>query len=126
MQMKPLSLDGIVFEDSARSGATIAGGARYHRYPGTGGPPGRTAGRRTLWPGVRWDRSPHILFSVSKSFTGAMAGILVDQGLLDPDSPVIKYVPEVAGSAYGDCMVRQVLDMTVSSSFSEDYLNIVR
>ena len=67
--------------------------------------------------------TPHILFSVSKSLTGAVAGILVDQGMLDPESPAIKYVPEVADSAYGDCTVRHVLDMTVSSSFSEEYLD---
>ena len=67
--------------------------------------------------------TPHILFSVSKSLTGAVAGILVDRGMLDPDSPVIKYVPEVADSAYGDCTLRHVLDMTVSSSFSEEYLD---
>ena len=69
-------------------------------------------------------KTPHILFSVSKSLTGATAGILVDQGRLDPDSPVIEYVPEVAGSAYGDATVRHVLDMTVSSSFSEEYLDL--
>ena len=69
-------------------------------------------------------KTPHILFSVSKSLTGAMAGIFVDQGMLDPDSPVIKYVPEVADSAYGDCTVRHVLDMTVSSSFSEEYTDL--
>lgn len=68
--------------------------------------------------------TPHILFSVSKSLTGAMAGILVDQGMLDTKSPVIKYVPEVADSAYSDCKVRHVLDMTVSSSFSEEYLDM--
>jgi CubicO group peptidase (beta-lactamase class C family) len=68
-------------------------------------------------------KTPHILFSVSKSLTGALAGILVDQGKLDPDRPVVEYVPEVADSAYGDCTVRHVLDMTVSSSFSEDYLD---
>jgi len=68
--------------------------------------------------------SPHILFSVSKSLTGATAGILVDRGVLDPASPVIEYVPEVAGSAYDDCTVRHVLDMTVSSSFSEEYLDL--
>jgi CubicO group peptidase (beta-lactamase class C family) len=69
-------------------------------------------------------KTPHILFSVSKSLTGATAGILADQGLLDPDSPVTRYVPEVAGSAYGDCTVRHVLDMTVSSTFSEEYLDL--
>ncbi len=67
--------------------------------------------------------SPHILFSVSKSLTGALTGILVDQGRLDPDSPVARYIPEVSNSAYGDCTVRHVLDMTVSSSFSEAYLD---
>ena len=66
---------------------------------------------------------PHIWFSVSKSLTGATAGILVDRGLLDPDSQVIEYVPEAARSAYRDCTVRHVLDMTVSSTFSEDYLD---
>ncbi|CAB1061982.1 6-aminohexanoate-dimer hydrolase (EC [Olavius sp. associated proteobacterium Delta 1] len=69
-------------------------------------------------------KTPHILFSVSKSLTGAAAGILVDRGVLDPDSPVVKYVPEAANSAYGDCKVRHVLDMTVSSSFSEEYLDL--
>ena len=68
--------------------------------------------------------TPHILFSVSKSLTGAMAGILVDQGVLDTESLAIKYVPEVANSAYGDCKLRHVLDMTVSSSFSEEYIDL--
>ena len=68
--------------------------------------------------------SPHIIFSVSKSLTGAMAGILVEKGQLDPDSPVAQYIPEVSGSAYGDCLVRHVLDMTVSSSFVEEYVDL--
>ena len=67
---------------------------------------------------------PHILFSVSKSLTGAMARILVDRGMLDPESPVVTYVPEVAGSAYGDCTLRHVLDMTVSSAFIEEYVDM--
>ncbi len=67
---------------------------------------------------------PHILFSVSKSLTGAMTGILVDRGMLDPESPVVTYVPEVAGSAYGDCTLRHVLDMTVSSAFIEEYVDM--
>ena len=45
-------------------------------------------------------------------------------GMLDPESPVIQYFPEVADSAYGYCKVRHVLDMTVSSSFSEEYLDL--
>lgn len=65
----------------------------------------------------------HIVFSVSKSITATMAGVLVEQGSLDPEAPVTRYVPEASGSAYGDCTVRHVLDMTVSVRFTEDYLD---
>jgi CubicO group peptidase (beta-lactamase class C family) len=66
---------------------------------------------------------PHIVFSVSKSITGILAGILADRGQLDPDAPVTRYIPEAAGSVYGDCTVRHVLDMSVGISFVEDYLD---
>jgi len=66
---------------------------------------------------------PHIVFSVSKSITGILAGILVERGQLDPDAPVVRYVPEAAGSAYGDCTVRHVLDMNVGIEFVENYLD---
>jgi CubicO group peptidase (beta-lactamase class C family) len=65
----------------------------------------------------------HIVFSVSKSITAALAAILAEQGLLDVDAPVLRHVPEARGSAYGDCTVRDVLDMTVSIRFTEDYLD---
>jgi CubicO group peptidase (beta-lactamase class C family) len=68
-------------------------------------------------------REPHILFSVSKSLTGALASCLVADGLLDVEAPVRTYVPEVEGSAYGDATVRHVLDMTVSLDFEENYLD---
>jgi CubicO group peptidase (beta-lactamase class C family) len=66
---------------------------------------------------------PHIMFSVSKSITGILAGILVERGQLDPDASVTRYIPEAAGSVYGDCTVRHVLDMTVGISFVENYLD---
>src|SRR5687768_1681572 len=52
-----------------------------------------------------------------------LAGILVEQGKLDPTALVARYVPEVAGSAYADATVRHVLDMTVSIDFDESYLD---
>jgi hypothetical protein len=64
---------------------------------------------------------PHILFSVSKSVTGALAGILVEQGKLSVDAQVTTYIPDAAGSAYGDCTVQQVLDMQVGLDFAEVY-----
>lgn len=66
---------------------------------------------------------PHIVFSVSKSITGTLAGTLVARGELDPDAPVVSYLPEVAKCAYGDATVRHVLDMTVAIDFAEEYLN---
>ncbi|MDP6219100.1 MAG: serine hydrolase [Alphaproteobacteria bacterium] len=65
----------------------------------------------------------HIIFSVSKSLTALLAGILCDNGVLDPQRPVQDYLPEVAGSAYADALLRHVLDMTVASGFTEDYLD---
>jgi len=66
-------------------------------------------------------QSRHILFSVSKSITSIVAGILRDDGLLDFDTLVPCYVPELKSSAYGDARVRNVLDMRVSLDFEEVY-----
>ena len=66
-------------------------------------------------------RMPHILFSVTKSVTGLLAGILVERGQLDPEKAVTHYIPEAAGSGFGDATVRHVLDMTVALGFDEDY-----
>lgn len=66
---------------------------------------------------------PHLLMSVTKSFTGSLAGIAVEAGLLSPDDLVTDIVPEVAGSAYDGARVRYVLDMTVSMDYDEDYDN---
>ena len=66
---------------------------------------------------------PHLLMSVTKSFTGSLTGIVAERGLLSPDDLVTDIVPEVAGSAYDGACVRHVLDMTVSMDYDEDYDN---
>ncbi|MEX2649913.1 MAG: serine hydrolase [Alphaproteobacteria bacterium] len=63
----------------------------------------------------------HILFSVTKSVSATLAGVLVERGQLDPGAPVTRYVPEAKGSAFGTAKVRHVLDMTVGIKFVEDY-----
>lgn len=68
------------------------------------------------------ETSPHIVFSVSKSITATLAGVLVERGLLDPAKPVVDYIPELADSAYGDARLQHVLDMAVRVEFDEDYL----
>lgn len=65
----------------------------------------------------------HIIFSISKSVTAIIAGILEAEGVFDPEAPVTDYIPEAAGSAYGDASVRHVLDMSVSLDFEEAYLD---
>jgi CubicO group peptidase (beta-lactamase class C family) len=67
--------------------------------------------------------APHIIFSISKSLTAILAGILSGEGKLDLEAPVIDYLPEAAGSAYGDATVRHVLDMVVSIDIEESYLD---
>ncbi len=67
------------------------------------------------------NRSRHILFSASKSVTGILAGILVADGLLDPDELISAYVPDLKTSAFGDARVRHALDMRTSLVFTENY-----
>jgi CubicO group peptidase (beta-lactamase class C family) len=68
--------------------------------------------------------TPHILMSVSKSLTAVVAGILVEQGKLDPEQKVVSVIPELKDSVYSNATVRHVLDMRVGIAFDEDYLAI--
>ncbi|MEX0408217.1 serine hydrolase [Aquibium sp. LZ166] len=67
--------------------------------------------------------APHLIFSVSKSVAGLLAGIAVEEGLLDPGAPVTDYVPMPKGGAFASASVRHLLDMTVSLRFEENYLD---
>ena len=63
----------------------------------------------------------HAAMSVSKSFAGTLAAILVAQGKLDADALVTDYIPELHGSGYEGATVQQVMDMRTAISYSEDY-----
>lgn len=76
------------------------------------------------WHADNIDRAdPHLIFSISKSITALVAGILEDQGILDPSIAVGELVPEAANSAYADATVQHLLDMRVSLDFDESYLS---
>lgn len=62
---------------------------------------------------------PHLLFSVTKSFTGTLVGLLADRGLIDFDKTVADYVPELAKSGFGDATVRQMMSMEVGVAWDE-------
>jgi hypothetical protein len=64
---------------------------------------------------------PHIAWSVTKSFFGLIAASLVAEGQLDEQALIGTFVPELAGSGLGNATLRQLLDMTTSIHYSEDY-----
>ena len=63
----------------------------------------------------------HAAMSVSKSFVGTVAAILVAEGKLDPSKLVTDYIPELKGSGFDGATVEQVLDMTTAIRYSENY-----
>ena len=63
----------------------------------------------------------HGAMSVTKSLTGLLAATLVAEGKLNEDARVDSIVPDLAGSAFADATVRQVMDMTTALDYSEDY-----
>lgn len=66
-------------------------------------------------------QDPHILFSVTKSFTGLLAADLIARGQLDPNAQVTHYVPELKDSAWRGATVQQVMDMTNAVRYVENY-----
>jgi CubicO group peptidase (beta-lactamase class C family) len=71
-------------------------------------------------PGVGTDER-HLIFSITKSVTGLLAGALAGAGLLDLEAPVCDLVTDLAGSGWQGATVRHLLDMQASYSFVEDY-----
>ena len=63
----------------------------------------------------------HAIMSMTKSFTGLLAEIMVVEGALDDTLLVRDVVPEIGDSAFATATVRQVMDMTTGVKYSEDY-----
>ncbi|WP_441235517.1 serine hydrolase domain-containing protein [Bradyrhizobium sp. 930_D9_N1_4] len=64
---------------------------------------------------------PHIAMSVTKSFTGTLAGMLIAEGKIDPQAPITEYLPELKASAFGDARVHEAMDMTTGLEYTEVY-----
>ncbi|SDM48067.1 CubicO group peptidase, beta-lactamase class C family [Oryzisolibacter propanilivorax] len=61
-------------------------------------------------------------FSVAKSFTSTLVGAALRDGFIHSlDDRVSRYIPALAGSAYDDVSVRQLLTMTSGVAWNEDY-----
>lgn len=65
------------------------------------------------------EATPHLLFSVTKSFTGTLVGMLHERGQIDYTHTVRNYIPELAQSGFGDATIRQMMDMQVGVGWDE-------
>ncbi|MCU1367986.1 MAG: beta-lactamase [Ilumatobacteraceae bacterium] len=63
-----------------------------------------------------------ISWSMAKSMTQAVIGVLVGDGLLDIDAPLGPLVPEFAGTEKASITVRDLLAMKSGLEFNEDYV----
>ena len=64
---------------------------------------------------------PHACFSITKSYAATVAATLMYEGVLEDSRAVPYYLPEMAGSAYADATLRDLLDMQVGVAHSEVY-----
>jgi CubicO group peptidase (beta-lactamase class C family) len=81
------------------------GKVRYEKYGLGFGPEGR------------WTS-----FSVAKSFTSTLLGAAIADGAIDGlDTPVTRYIPRLAGTAYEGVSVGQLATMTSGVKWNEDY-----
>jgi CubicO group peptidase (beta-lactamase class C family) len=78
-----------------------------------------------LFERYQYDRKPadrFISHSMAKSIVSLAVGIAVAEGkIASLDDLVSKYVPKLAGSAYGETTIRNVLRMSSGVQFSEVY-----
>ena len=61
--------------------------------------------------------------SVEKSIVSVLFGTVVDEGKIKVADAVTKYLPDLAGGAYKDCSVQDLLQMASGIEFNEDYLD---
>src|ERR1700720_929556 len=71
--------------------------------------------------GALEEQRPHACFSITKSYAATLAATLIHERALDETKNVSHYLPEMAGTAYEDATLRQVLDMQIGVQYSELY-----
>lgn len=63
----------------------------------------------------------HAAMSCSKTLTGTLGATLVAEGVINPEKRADFYVPELKESGFGNATIRELLDMTTSIQYIEDY-----
>jgi CubicO group peptidase (beta-lactamase class C family) len=121
--VKPLKaelkdLGGVSFSDDKESPTTIAD---WQKNTFTDGLLVLHKGKivyEKRYSGMRPEQ-PHSLWSVTKSFTGLLATMMIAEGKLDPNAKIPQYIPELEASAWGDATLQQTLDMTTGVQYRE-------
>ena len=67
------------------------------------------------------ETSQHPLHSITKSFIGSLAGILIGEGRLAPEGYASTYVPELLNGGYASATVRDLLDMRTGGDYVENH-----
>ncbi|MCP3392262.1 beta-lactamase family protein [Bradyrhizobium sp. CCGB12] len=62
---------------------------------------------------------PHACMSMTKSYAGILVASLAQEGVLDESRLIPHYIPELAGTAWGDATLRQVMDMETGVAYTE-------
>jgi CubicO group peptidase (beta-lactamase class C family) len=114
------AIDALAFEDLQGHGLTWA--QSLHRTYADGIVV-LHRGRRIYerYFGALQEQRPHACFSITKSYAATLAATLIHERVLDEVKTVSHYLPEMAGTAYEDATLRQVLDMQIGVEYSELY-----
>lgn len=67
----------------------------------------------------------HLSQSVAKSVTATVTGILIGQGLLDPQAQITDYLPELTDTGWHGATLQHLLDMASGTRYSEAYADRV-
>ena len=63
-------------------------------------------------------------FSMAKSFTSALIGCAIQDGLIQSvEEPVTNYIPELKKNGFDKVKIKHVLQMTTGLKFNESYIN---
>jgi len=114
------AIDALAFEDLHGRKRTWAA-SLYDTY--TDGIVVLHRGRRRYerYFGALRPHKQHACFSITKSYAATLAATLIHERTLDEKKTVPYYLPEMAGTAYEDATLRQVLDMQIGVDYSELY-----
>ncbi len=71
------------------------------------------------YPGMR-DQDHHMWFSVSKTITSLLLGMLEAEGRIDVERPIEEYLPEAAGTHWAGVRIIDIADMASGMDILED------